>query len=104
MISDDLGKALHDRLTRGEQLSNEEQDQLEGWYEYQDNLERNILGTTAEKKTTAKLQSQIEATLTQLIATTNRIQEIASENEMLRQEISSLRHQLVDSSTLQQTV
>jgi regulator of replication initiation timing len=42
--------------------------------------------------------------LTQLIAITNRIQEVASENEMLRQEISNLRHQLVDSSRLQQAV
>jgi len=104
MISDDLGKALHDRLTRGEQLSDEEQGQLESWYEYHDKLESNILGTTAEKKTIVKLQSQIEAALTQLIAITNRLQEVASENEMLRQEINNLRHQLVDSSTLQQTV
>jgi hypothetical protein len=104
MISDDFGKALHDRLTRGEQLSIEEQGQLESWYETQDNLESNILGTTAEKKTIVKLQAQIEVALTQLIAITNRIQEVASENEMLRQEISNLRHQLVDSSRLQQAV
>ncbi len=71
MISDDFGKALHDRLTRGEQLSDEEQSQLESWYEYQDNLESNILGTTAEKKTIAKLQSQIEVALTQLTTITN---------------------------------
>ena len=104
MISNDLGKDLHDRLTRGEQLSDDEQGQLDSWYEYQDNLEDNILGTGAEKKTITKLQSQIEVALTQLIAITNRIQEVATENETLRQEISSLRHQLVDSSTLQQTV
>lgn len=104
MISNDLGKDLHDRSTRGEQLSDDEQGQLDSWYEYQDNLEDNILGTGAEKKTITRLQSQIEVALTQLIAITNRIQEVASENETLRQEISSLRHQLVDSSTLQQTI
>jgi predicted nucleic acid-binding Zn-ribbon protein len=104
MISNDLGKDLHDRSTRGEQLADDEQGQLDSWYEYQDNLEDNILGTGAEKKTITKLQSQIEVALTQLIAITNRIQEVASENETLRQEISSLRHQLVDSSTLQQSV
>ena len=64
MISDDLGQALHDRATRGEQLSDEEQGRLESWYEYQDNLESNILSTTAEEKTIAKLQSQIEVALT----------------------------------------
>jgi len=60
MISNDLGKDLHDRVTRGEQLSDDEQGQLDSWYEYQDNLEVNILGTSAEKKTITKLQSQIE--------------------------------------------
>ena len=100
MISDDLGKVLHDRSTRGEALSDEEQLQLERWYEDQDNLERNILVTTPDEKTIAKLQAQIEAALTQLISITTRIQEVASENELLRQEINSLRHQLVDSSTM----
>ncbi len=104
MISDNLGKTLHDRLTRGEPLSDEEQGQLESWYEYQDNLESDILGITAEKKTITNLQSQIETTLTQLLTITKRIQEVTSENEILRQEINSLRHQLADSSTMQQTV
>jgi hypothetical protein len=88
MISDSLGKALHDRSTRGEPLSAEEQAQLESWYEYQDKLESNILDTPAEAKTIAKLQAQIEAALTQLITITTRIQDVASENEILRQEIN----------------
>jgi septal ring factor EnvC (AmiA/AmiB activator) len=104
MISDDLGKILHDRSTWGEALSAEDQIQLESWYEDQDNLESNILVTTVAEKTIAKLQAQIEGVLTQLINITKRIQEVASENEILRQEINSLRHQLVDSSTPQQTV
>lgn len=104
MISDDLGKVLHDRSTRGEALSDEEQLQLERWYEDQDNLESNILVTTPDEKTIAKLQAQIEVALNQLISITNRIQEVASENELLRQEINSLRHQLVDASSPQQTV
>lgn len=104
MISDDLGKILHDKSTRGEVLSNEEQIQLERWYAYQDNLESNILVAAPVEKSIAKLQSQIGEGLTQLISTTKRIQEIASENEILRQEINSLRRQLVDSSTTQQTV
>ncbi len=102
MISDELGQALHDRSTRGELLSDEEQAQLEHWYASQDNIERAILATGAEEETTANLQSQIEATLTQLTNTTQRIQEIASENETLRQEINGLRQQLVDSSSIQQ--
>ena len=103
-FSDDLGKALHDRSTRGETLSDQEQTQLESWYEYQDNLESNILVTTLEGKPIAKLQSQIEVSLTQLISITQHIQEVTAENEILRQEINSLRDQLVASSTTQQTV
>jgi len=104
MISDDLGQVLHDRSTRGETLSAEEQIQLETWYEDQDNLESNILVTTPEENTIANLQSQIEVALSQLISITKRIQEVVAENEILRQDIKSLRHQLVDSSTTQQTV
>jgi hypothetical protein len=51
MISDDLGKVLHDRATRGEALSDEEQLQLERWYADQDKLESDILATTPEEKT-----------------------------------------------------
>ncbi len=91
MISDEIGRDLHDRLTRSEQLSDDQQRQLEHWYEHQDRLETNILGTSVEAKRIAKLRSQIEVALTQLTTISHRIQEIASENEILRQEISSLR-------------
>jgi len=42
MISDKLGQDLHDRSTRGKQLTDEEQAQLKSWYEYQDDLEQEI--------------------------------------------------------------
>jgi hypothetical protein len=32
MVSDELGKQLHDRATRGQDLSLEEQAQLAAWY------------------------------------------------------------------------
>lgn len=101
MISDDLGQVLHDRSTRGETLSAEEQLLLERWYEAQDKLESQLLALTPDEKALANLQSQIEGALTQLISLTNRIQQVASENELLRQEINSLRHQLVDVSAPQ---
>ncbi len=101
MISDDFGKTLHDRATRGEALSDKEQTQLESWYERQDNIENDILGATTDDKIIAKLQVQIETALTQLMTITKRIQEVSSENESLRQEIIGLRRQLVDSSTMQ---
>jgi hypothetical protein len=97
MISEDFAKELHDRSTRGESLSPEEQAQLESWYALQDEI-----GATAAEKTKATMQAQIETTLKQLMVVTRRIQEVASENEALRQEIISLRRQLANLSSVQQ--
>jgi peptidoglycan hydrolase CwlO-like protein len=95
MISDDLGKQLHDRATRGETLSTEEQRLLEEWYVEQDRIEMTELGLATETEMVASLQSQVDSALAQLTAVTKRIQEIAEENETLRREIAALRQQLV---------
>ncbi|MBI4758581.1 MAG: hypothetical protein HY783_06225 [Chloroflexi bacterium] len=95
MISDDIGRKLHDRSSRGETLSAEEQKQLENWYASQDNAESKMLGLTASEKTVASLQTQIDSALAQLMVVTKRIQEVASENEALRREIAALRRQLM---------
>jgi flagellar biosynthesis/type III secretory pathway protein FliH len=95
MVSDDLAKQLHDRATRGETLLAEEQRQLESWYAIQDIAEGKALGLATGEKTLATLQAQVDAALAQLMMVAKRIQEIASENETLRREITTLRHQLV---------
>ena len=43
-VADDLGKALHDRATRGLPLSGEERAQLQRWYDEQDAEEAAMLG------------------------------------------------------------
>jgi septal ring factor EnvC (AmiA/AmiB activator) len=95
MISDELARQLHDRVTRGDELSAEELVQLEHWYALQDRAESDVLGVTAAEKTSATLQARIDTTLAQLTAVTKHIQEITAENEALRREITALRHQLV---------
>jgi len=106
MISDKLGRELHDRSTRGKQLTDEEQAQLKSWYEYQDDLESKSLGVMTgniiDDKAITKLQDQIEATLNQIKIVTKRIQELTTENERLRQEINRLNSQLVQSSPIRQ--
>ncbi|MBI4671513.1 MAG: hypothetical protein HY741_07585 [Chloroflexi bacterium] len=94
MITAEQAKRLHARATRGESLTTKEQAQLEEWYTLQDAAESKTLGITAAEKTLATLHVQVDAALAQLTTLTKRIQEVASENEMLRREIATLRQQL----------
>jgi hypothetical protein len=89
MVSNDLAKQLHSRATQGESLSDEEQAQLNEWYALQDKAENEILGITEHEKTLADTQAQVDAALAQLTVVTNRIQQISSENEALRREITT---------------
>jgi len=100
MVSDELGKQLHDRATRGQDLSPEEQEQLAAWYAAQDRAEMAELGLPASE-TTASLQAQINAVLAQLASTTRQIQELTEENKALRREIAVVRQQLVQRAVLQ---
>ena len=95
MISDAVARKLHDRFSRGDTLSMEEQKQLHDWYASQDTAESKMLGLSTGEKTIVSLQAQVDAALTQLMTVTKRIQEVASENETLRHEIAVLRRQLV---------
>jgi hypothetical protein len=101
MTSEDVLRQLHDRATRGEELSSEEQAQLENWYALQDSAETQALGLAPDEDRLGALQAQVEAALTELMAVTRRSQETSSENEALRREIIALRRQLVSSTTLQ---
>ena len=94
MNPDETALKLHAKFSQGETLSAEEQRQLQDWYATQDAAESKLLGLAASDKTTTSLQSQVDAGLAQLTAITKRIQEVASENEVLRREITSLRRQL----------
>lgn len=94
MVSDEIGKQLHNRATRGEVLSAEEQAQLEEWYATQDRAETDELGLTGAAKAVTALQAQIDSALVQIATIAKRIQEITEENEALRREIAALRRQL----------
>ena len=91
MVSDELGKQLHDRATRGETLSAEEQRQLDIWYTAQDYAEMAMLTLDTATKTVTSLQTQVDSVLIQLGIVTKQIQEIAEENEVLRKEVAIFR-------------
>ena len=94
MVSDDLGRHLHDRATQGEQLSAEDQAQLEAWYAAQDHVEMEALGVAEMAKDATILQTQVESATAQLTTISRRIQKTAAENAALRREINMLRRRL----------
>lgn len=94
MISEELGMQLHDRWTRGQTLTAEEQVQLEAWYQQQDAAEAQQLNQVFTAAGIEDLQSQVEMALTQLAVAIQRVRQITAENERLRREISVLRQQL----------
>ncbi|MGG6264008.1 hypothetical protein ACQ4M3_21955 [Leptolyngbya sp. AN03gr2] len=95
MISDELGRQLHDRSTRGEILSVLEEQQLNAWYDYQDQIESKlILSSFVPSRNLSELQTQIDDSLRQLEAVIDRIQQVSAENTALKQEVVELRQQL----------
>ena len=97
-MADDLGQKLHDRATRGEKLTPEEESQLEAWYAAHDAAESRELAKLAVDDQDASLETQIRATLTQIVRVTQQIQDNLAENATLRKEIASLRLQLAEQS------
>lgn len=95
MISDKLGRQLHDRSTRGEVLSVLEEQQLNAWYDYQDQLESElILSSVVPSQDLSELQTQIDDSLRQLEEVVDRIQQISAENTVLKKEVAELQQQL----------
>ncbi len=52
MISDEMGRQLHNRSTLGEQLTNLEKEQLDAWYAKLDAIESKLLGDNADSQIT----------------------------------------------------
>ncbi|BAZ12011.1 hypothetical protein NIES4071_38390 [Calothrix sp. NIES-4071] len=92
MLSDEMGRQLHHRSTIGEPLTNSEKEQLDAWYAKHDAIESKLLGNNMDSQIDlTTLQTQIEASLSQLTFVTQRIQQISKENDDLRQDIGLLR-------------
>jgi peptidoglycan hydrolase CwlO-like protein len=99
MVSDELGKQLHDRATRGETLSAQERASLETWYAAQDRVEMDVLDLTTPETVTI-LQAQVDSVLEQLETAARRIQELAQENDRLRDEITTLHRRLAQQASI----
>jgi hypothetical protein len=91
----DSGRQLHDRATRGETLSADEQALLANWYTSQDQAESIALARTSETLNLDAVRAQIEVALAQLAATSQRMQELSAENSILRREVAELRREVL---------
>lgn len=101
MSSKNVGQALHDRATRGETLSAAERVQLEAWYAEQDQAESLLLGAPIVPSSLEVLQGQLRAALAQLLIVSQKIQELSTQNDQLRQEIVGLKVQLAQRMMIQ---
>lgn len=95
------GQQLHDRATRGELLTHDEQHELEQWYTNEDRIEGRVLQVAAVTEADTQLQRQVNATLDQLQRVTRQIQELSVENAAVRREIAELRYLLTQRRSAQ---
>jgi hypothetical protein len=94
MIPDEIGQKLHDRATRGEALTTEEQEQLRRWYAHHDQEEMAQLNAAPAPSRLADLQSRVQQATAQVVVQAQRIEALTAENAELRQEIASLQRLL----------
>jgi hypothetical protein len=103
MIVDPVAQVLHDKSTRGGILTPAEQAILTQWYAELDQQDEAILARTPPAPNLPQLQAQVDAVVTDILKTTNRIQSLLLENEKLRRSIVELERQLEQKSAPQPT-
>lgn len=101
IVSDEMARQLHDRVTRGDLLSADEEAQLGRWYALQDKAEDALLSSAHDDAQLTSLRAQVQEALAQLRASAERIEEAAHQNETLRRETAVLRRQLARQLTSQ---
>lgn len=87
MIDNEIALGLHDRATRGDSLSADEQALLESGYQQEDAAESARPGAVSAESAVLSLHSQVDATLDQLSAVIKRMQSVTDENAALSREI-----------------
>ena len=81
---------LHDKATRGLELTAQEQAELDAWYAAQDAAEQQLLDAKVTTPPLAAIQAQVAAAVTQLNVAIQRVEELMHGNAALREEIATL--------------
>jgi len=92
-MSDELVHNLHDRASRGEELSPEEQERLSAWYAELDRAEAADLGSVVVASGDP-LPSRIERTLAEIARATRRIQDLERQTHEVERQNADLRLRL----------
>ena len=101
MTVDPLGQSLHEKATRGTELTREEQTSLQQWYSQLDQQEEAILAkSTVSPDTLQPLRNQVDGALAEIAASALKIQAQEAENQRLREEIEALKRLLAQKLTL----
>ena len=85
---------LHDKATRGESLTTEEEAALAAWYARQDQEENALLTSSSHSAAPDALWDEVRRTLTRLEVTAQQVRAQAEENEALRRDIAALTQRL----------
>ncbi len=93
-MSDHTLRQLHDKATRGEQLTPEERSRLEEWYTENDEQERSDLSASSEPEEVAELRRKLDQAMSELSTASHRVRELTADNDSARREIEDLRRQV----------
>ena len=99
MKADARALDLHDKATRGKELSCEERTYLEQWYASQDQEERAMLLATSPPPSLTELRERVNASLSRIPIVTQRLQALAAANDALRQEAAQYKEKLAKAPT-----
>lgn len=94
MSPDEIGQKLHDRATRGETLTAEEQEKLRLWYARHDQEEMEQLSAAPVPIQLAELQSRVQQATAKVVVQAQHIEALTAENAQLRQEVATLQRLL----------
>ena len=97
----DVGERLHDRATRGVELTAEEQAQLNEWYAQRDRAEAAVFSRPTAAQPLDALHAQVDRVMVQLGDVTQRIQKLSAENDVIRNETAELQRRLASKSAAQ---
>ena len=87
-------RQLHDRHTRGEELSPQEAEELRRLYEAEDQAEAAEFARGGDASHLHALREEVASIVSRLAESANKIPDLNAANEQLRREIDTYRRQL----------